>query len=1130
MDMIPPVNRLKAGTELLLHLRKRLGNPEKLQPTIKLFAILLVMVLLGWTPQTNAQTITWSAKDVSLKTVFSEIRKQTNYTVFGNDDLLKDAKPVTIQASNMALSEFLRKVMDGQPLNYRLDGKNIIFFARSKSGAAAASGELINVSGNVMSEDGYPVPGATVAIKGSRRGALTNEKGMVTLENVTPPFTVVISSLGFENEEVSVKSNQTQFSARLRKKITELGHVEIRNGMFTRRKEDFTGAASVFTGEQLKNIGNRNILESLKTLDPSFVQVPNNAQGSNPNAMPSFEIRGRTSVSNTDLNSQFSSDPNQPLFILDGFESTLQAIYDLDMNRVASVTILKDAASTALYGAKASNGVVVVETKRPVAGQLRVSYTADLSLDMPDLRSYNMMDAAEKLEFERLSNVYYKPNDQWNTDQRYATRLAAVQSGVNTYWLSEPVRLGFNNRHSMQLSGGNNDLMFNAGASYSTQNGVMKGSSRDAWSGNFNLTYRKGPINVTNQMNVAGGNAAASPYGAFSDFVNASPYYLKRLSDGSIPKYLDTTGLTLVNPLYNASLYSINKSPNFNFYDNLAAIYTISNTLRVQGGLQLAKGTADQVIFIPPDNTRFDGADPMQKGSYTNSHTSSTSYSMNLMLTWAKVIGKHQINANGRTDMQQNRAEITGFSAVGFPYGTNGNPSYAFQYTPFSRPNALTTTSRSVGFLGSINYVFDNRFMVDATYRLDGASVFGSNKLFKPFASGGIGWNLHRESFLKEARWINLLKIRGDIGITGNENLGQFTSVSTFTFQQGQNNFGQGLNMASLGNPNLEWQKTRQESYGIDFGFFHNRISGTVDYFTKLTDPMAIGTSGTLPSSTGVNANYVINLGHLTTNGWEFNVRFSPIYNIAKNIVWTIGVTGSAYKSTYGGLGNSLELLNNKSDSLSNRGGKAALNSLNRYADGYSPDDIWAVVSRGIDPATGNEIFQQKDGTLTYNYDPAQVVRVGNTRPAIQGVINTNFNYKNFIFGAAIRYSMGGYKLNSAVYTKVENVANLLDNQDKRALYDRWQKPGDISQFKSISSTTSTPMSSRFVEKDNYFNGESFNFGYRVGNGWIRKIKMQSLSMNFYLNNIFWLESIKTERGTDYPFARTASFSVNASF
>jgi hypothetical protein len=428
--------------------------------------------------------------------------------------------------------------------------------------------------------------------------------------------------------------------------------------------------------------------------------------------------------------------------------------------------------------------------------------------------------------------------------------------------------------------------------------------------------------------------------------------------------------------------------------------------------------------------------------------------------------------------------------------------------------------------------VFDQRFLVDATYRLDGASVFGSNRLFKPFASGGLGWNLHREAFLRSVRWINLLKIRGNMGFTGNENLGQFTSVSTYSFQPGQNNFGQGLNMLSLGNPNVEWQKTLQKSYGVDFSFFNNRISGNVDYFTKHTNPLAIGTNGTVPSSAGVNSNYVINVGHLDTKGWEFNLRLSPIYDLKKRIIWTIGITGSAYKSTYGGLGNTLAVLNLKGDSLSGVGGANAANGLNRYNDGYSPDDIWAVVSRGIDPATGKEIFQKKDGSFTFDYDPNDIVRVGNSRPKIEGVINTTFTYKNFTLGAAIRYSRGGYLLNSALYTKVENISynQVRYNQDKRALYQRWQKPGDVSQFKSISINSSTPMSSRFVEKDNYFDGESFSLGYRVSNGWIRQLKMQSLSFNFYLNDIFWLESVKTERGTDYPYARTASLSISAFF
>lgn len=1105
---------------------------------MKLTAVLLLAACLQVSAGAVSQTVTLKLSNAPLEVAMKEVSRQTGYEFFYRLEQLKEARSLSIDVSNISLKAALDEIFKNQPFAYAIANKTIIISPRPVQLPPSADTTRLPtppaVKGKVFNENGGPIPGATVTVKGTKRANLTNEHGDVEMDGVPGNVTLVVSSIGFEPQEIRL-NGRTEFSVRLRIKVNELGGVEIRNGMFTRKKEFFTGATSSYTGDQLKAIGNKNVLESLKTLDPSFIQITNNLQGSNPNTMPTFEIRGRTSVSTTDLNNQFSSDPNQPLFILDGFESTLQAIYDLDMNRVLSVTILKDAASTALYGAKASNGVVVVETKRPVPGELRISYTADLSLDIPDLTSYNLMNASEKLQFEKLSGVYYQPNSQWLYDERYNQKLAAIASGVNTYWLSEPVKPGFTNRHSLQLSGGNNDLLFNAGASYGNQNGVMKGSDRQTWSGNFSLTYRKGKMNITDMLSTSGSTATASPYGSFSDFARANPYYQKRNADGSIPKFLDPTDTTMVNPLYNASLLGINKTPSFTFYNNLQAILTLSSTVRLQGGFQLSKGNSSQTIFISPDNTQFDGTDIQQKGSYTNTHTENTSYNGNIMLTWAKVIGKNQLNANARSEIQQTSSNSLGFAAVGFPSGTDGNPSFSYQYTPYSRPSASSLVSRSVGFLGSINYVFDNRFLLDATYRLDGASVFGSNRLFKPFESAGLGWNLHREAFLRQYHWINLLKIRGNIGLTGNENLGQFTSVSTYGFQSGQSNFGQGLNMLSLGNPNVEWQKTRQASYGTDFAFFNNRISGTVDYFTKYTNPLAIGTSGTLPSSTGVNSNYVINVGHLNTKGWEFNLRLSPIYNLEKRIIWTIGITGSAYKSTYGGLGNTLSAVNKHADSLSGAGGSNAVNAangLNRYSDGYSPDDIWAVVSRGIDPATGKEIFQKKDGTLTFTYDPDDIVRVGNSRPKIEGVINTSLTYGNFTFGAAIRYSRGGYQMNSALYSKVENIGigDVLFNQDKRALYERWQKPGDVSQFKSIGITGSTPLSSRFVEKDSYFDGESFSLGYRISNGWIRRYKMQALSFNFYLNDIFWLESIKTERGTDYPYARTASFSINASF
>lgn len=1096
---------------------------------MKLTTMFLLAAVLQVSAKTSAQTVTYSGRHVPLARVISVIKEQTNYNFFYRKEDLEDKRLITLSLKNASLHEALVQMLAGQPLEYSIKGRTI--FIRKKAGAdsdAGTDGILVapHIDGRVTDSSGAPLEGATVTVKGTKRSVKTDAQGRFSID-AAPGQTLVFSFVGYQSHEIVVVTTDPKAWNNIRLKTAQarLEEVVINTGMFSRKRESFTGSASTFTGEQLKAVGNKNILESLKTLDPAFVMVENSVQGSNPNRLPTIEIRGKTSIniSTTDVNDQFSGDPNQPLFILDGFESTLQIIYDLDINRVASITLLKDAASTALYGSRAANGVVVVETKRPEPGELRISYSTDFSFDVPDFRSYNLMNAAEKLEFERLSGVYSNPDTKWTQDSIYYSRLADIKRGVNTYWLSEPVHTGVSQRHSLRIAGGSNDLIFGAGINFRNQGGVMKGSDRDTWAGNFDLTYRKdNKLNVTNSVNISNVKANESPYGSFSAFSRAVPYYPKYNPDGTVPVYLSPTAVNMPNPLYNASLFSINENKSIQIRDNLQATYTLSNNLRVTGGLSLSKDNGATIRFVPPDNTAFANVEPFQKGSYVKSQMENAVYNANLMISYAKVINKHQFNANVRGDMASSKTSLTSFEAVGFPFGTNGNPVFAYSYKPSSRPGSSSVTSRSVGALASINYAYDQRFMVDATYRVDGASNFGSNKQFQPFASAGIGWNLSREKFIRNIAWINLLKLRANAGYTGNQNLGSFTSTSVYTYLSGANRFGQALDMSSLGNPNLDWQNTLQKSFGADFTLLGNRISGYVEYFDKLTDPMIVTANGTIPASAGVS-NYSLNVGELRTTGYAFNLRLSPVYNMRKRIIWTVGVSGQANKSSYGGFGNSLKALNDL---------QLTRNSLLRFEDGNSPDDIWAVVSKGIDPATGAEIFRKKDGTFTFVYDTDDIVRVGNLRPKVEGVITSNFTYKNFNVGANVRYRIGGTVFNGALYQKVENIsaADLLQNQDKRALYNRWQKPGDISEFKSISLTTTTPMSSRFVQEDNHFVGESINAGWRVSNGWIRKLRLQSLSINLYLNEIFRIESVLTERGIDYPFSRSASVSLNASF
>lgn len=266
-------------------------------------------------------------------------------------------------------------------------------------------GSVAVLKGKVIdSADGYPLIGVSVMLEGTEYGTVTDLDGNYELRIPQQKSEVTFSYVGYDDVvKLYTMKNASSFSKIIMSmNATQLADVVV-TGVYERKKESFTGASATFKTDELKSVGSANVLQSLKTLDPSFKMMENTQFGSNPNMMPDIEIRGKTSVMG--LKEEYGTDPNQPLFILDGFETTLETIMNLNMNRVASVTVLKDAASTAIYGSKASNGVVVIETKAPARGRLQLSYKGDFGLSLADLSDYNLMNAREKLEFETLAGV-----------------------------------------------------------------------------------------------------------------------------------------------------------------------------------------------------------------------------------------------------------------------------------------------------------------------------------------------------------------------------------------------------------------------------------------------------------------------------------------------------------------------------------------------------------------------------------------------------------------------------------------------------------------------------------------------------------------------------------------------------
>ena len=983
------------------------------------------------------------------------------------------------------------------------------------------------VRGKVVDEKKLPIPGVSVRLGGTSMGTATDVDGKFKLLVPADTATLVVSFIGMKTEVVKVPrlkagEEQKELTIVLREEDVKLEDVVV-TGIFTRKKESFTGSASTYSAAELKTMGTQNILQSLKTLDPAFAILEDNQFGSDPNRLPNMEIRGKSSM--LGLRDELDADPNQPLFILDGFESTLAAINDLDINRVASITILKDAASTAIYGSKAANGVIVVETVKPEAGKLQVSYTGNMNLSMPDLSSYNLMNAREKLEFERLAGRFEPAS--WSTtsevelNRLYNEKLKVIESGVDTYWLAEPLRVGVNQKHSLYVQGGEGNFLFGLGAGYNGVSGVMEKSDRDVISGNIDLIYRMSKFQFSNKFSLTSTDYR-NPIVAFSEYAAANPYYKKRNETGTIEKWLENNNFfKAANPLWNASQNSRDEGKNLALTNYFMAEYFPTVEWRVRARLGLTYGNDDTEKFYSRNDTRFENMETIKKGEYRSSNTRTNQVEGELSVTYAKVLGKHRINLVVGGNVSSNKSLTQGYSAVGFPDGDFSYPSFSNGYPENGTPTYYESVSRSVNGYFNTGYSFDDRYLMDFSLRTSGSSVFGTSRKYNTTWSVGLGWNLHKEKFIMDhVGWIDLLKLRASIGNPGNQSFDSAQSLLTYSFQYGSMNyFGLGAVLAQIGNPDLEWQITVDKNIGLDVTLFNKRFSLTADYYYKVTDPLLIKVSTPLSSGT---ATYMTNAGEQVSQGLTASVTYYIFQNFEERFSWMIRANVRTQKTRIDKIGNKLSTLNS-----SGKGSNTV-----RYYDGADPDDIWAVKSAGIDPSNGKELFYAKDGSYTYDFSYDDEVICGNTRPDVEGVIGSSLNWKGFSVSLNFRYQMGADVFNEALYSKVENISrsDLNKNQDKRALYERWQEEGDIVRFKNIASAETTPMSSRFVQEENVLTLESVYLGYEFYDGWIKKLGLSSLKFQVSMRDVFRASTIRSERGISYPFARSMEAGLSFNF
>ena len=1091
-----------------------------------LLLILFATVVAFTAMAQNSQGITMKFSNEALSSALQRLEKASgNKIMFTYEDVQQYR--VDGQVTNASFDEAMQYLLKNKPLDYKKDGKLVTVTLQRNPRQTGNR----DITGIVTDDLGEPLPGATVTNvqqKGERETfiAITDMNGHFKLTLSRDVRQVEVSYIGFIPKVVNLTS-ASSYEVQLKQESNAIDEVVV-TGAFERKANTYTGAVTTVKGEDLKKVGNANVLQSLKNIDPSFVQIENLGAGSNPNATPDYQMRGSSSISQ--VQGQYASNANQPLFILDGFETTLTKILDLDMNQVESVTTLKDATAKAIYGSKAANGVIVIETIKPESGRLRVTYTGSMSLEVPDLTSYNLTNAEEKLETEMMAGIFTSENAQTQItlNQTYTSKLREILAGVNTDWLAQPVRNGFGHKHSLYLEGGDKAMQYGVNLSYNRIGGAMKGSDRSILSGGVTLSYRIKNFQFRDKLSIDYNDSHNSPYGTFSTYARLNPYSRLYDSVGNYIQGYDYENLdrfTIYNPLYNTTMNTIDKTGYTTIQNDFYVEWFITEQLKMTGrfGIVNTHNTVD--IFKPANHSDFANiSDVFRRGSYYQENGNRTDISADLGLQWSKMWGENLLFINGQLNMSDTKFNTTGVTAEGFPNDFMDDIKFAVQYAKESKPLGSEGITRNCGGLLSLNYSYAERYLFDANYRLMGSSEAGSKNRWGSFWSVGAGWNIHNEAWFKDSKVVNRLKLRASYGYTGSQGFSSYDAMPTFVYYGNRSYNGSiGSYIERLANETLKWQEKYDTNIGLDFAFFKNRLSGRFDYYIATTKGMV--TNVTVPYTTGFTT-YVANLGETENKGIEAYLNYK-LYDAGRNYI-NVFASAAHNKNTLKKISNSLRAWNDAQDASALENKTTAPQV--KYFEGCSMNAIWAVPSLGIDPQNGKEIFVKRDGTVTYEYDMNDQVVCGDTQPKWNGLFGLNGEYNGWGWNISMNYRWGGQIYNSTLVSKVEN-ADIHYNVDKRVMTERWQKPGDMALYKAITDLSTTYPTSRFVQDYNLFTLSSLSVYYDFRNcKFVKNSFLERMKITAYTNDLFVISSIKTERGTDYPYARTFSLSAQVTF
>ena len=946
---------------------------------------LFVFAGTAFATESYSQTmkVTVVADNMSTGKVISEIEKQTDYLFVYNVNEVNLKRNVKVNAQNKSVAEVLNKVFEGTDIYYAMEGKNIMLMSKAKDGEVAQQAN--KVTGIVKDTNGEPIIGANVTVKGQSIGTITDINGRFVLD--APKNAVLqITYIGYVSQEVKVSGNK-ELNVVLKEDTETLDEVVV-IGYGTAKKSDLTGATAQIKPEALTSSVVGNALESLQGKAAGVAVFNDNKPG----ASPSIRVRGSGSITAS----------NEPLYVVDGFPLMDGNISDLNPSDIESMEILKDASSTAIYGSRGANGVVMITTKKGKSGTKNLSVNTSVGVQMPG-RLANLISGEDFINFMNAGYKNQGSNMPFsNTSSTYTT---------DTNWEKEILEnSSLLQDYSITFDGSSNKTNYMLSTGFYNQEGLLKAQNYQKYTFHGNLQHS------FNKWLTVGANTQFT-YSIQDVFDSALiDIYRYGWPTENVKNEDDTYNISSMHNTY--ILYPWNPVLDMNETTTQFTTNRFLGTLFAE--MQLMKDLKYRLnLGVDLKNTRkynYVGSESAVnkasglKGNGYNNWNKRFSKVMENILTYNHTWNKHRLTATAVYSWQDFTYEDINLSGSGFENDLTGAWSMGLADKSSVSWGTNKYSNKLISFTGRVSYVYDDKYLLTATSRWDGSSRFGANNKWGYFPSVGLGWRLSQESFLKENKVITNLKIRGSFGITGNQEIGNYKSLAQLT----GSNYTDGSSVIygfkeSIGNGDLKWERTTQFDLGFDLSLW-NRIDIAFDYYTRNTNDLLYNVP--IPSTSGYSS-ILSNIGKVTNKGWEFSIGGNIMQNKDFNLYASVNVTynQNKIKELYGGV-----------DEVAVRyeaGGLARVLKV-----GNSVDAIYARHSLGIiktqeqldeykkkvpntaaNAQLGDEMYEDIDGDGSISSN--DYVCLGSVQPKYFYGLNLSMEYKGF--GLSV-YGQGGHK------------------------------------------------------------------------------------------------------------------------